>query len=120
MLVTAAKAGIQPPPARPFEYRDKGSMATVACFGAVADIGRLELTGAVAWAMWLAVHVAYIVGFRSRVATLVSWVWTFTAHYLGHLTTTQQQSSARNTAAHLHQLLGIGEPPGSAGISQAS
>lgn len=118
-LVAAEKAGVEPRPARSFEYRDKGSMATIARFGAIAKIGRVEVTGVVAWAMWLAVHVAYIVGFRSRIATLVSWAWTFTAHYRGQLTTTQQQTDARNTTARLHQVLGD-EPPSGNGISRAS
>lgn len=83
-------------------------MATIARFDAVAKIGGVNLTGAAAWLMWLAVHVAYVVGFRSRLATLVSWAWAFTGHHRGQLTTTQQQTLARNTSAHLRELLDPG------------
>ena len=48
------------PPQQPFKYFDKGSMATISRFRAVAMVGRLRLTGFVAWLMWLAVHLFYI------------------------------------------------------------
>jgi len=106
--VAADAAGAPLPAAKSFVYHDKGSMATIARFDAVAKIGGVNLTGAAAWLMWLAVHVAYVVGFRSRLATLVSWAWAFTGHHRGQLTTTQQQTLARNTSAHLRELLDPG------------
>ena len=60
-----------------FVYHDKGSMATIARFEAVTKLGRFELTGAIAWFMWVAVHVVYVVGFRNRLATLMAWAWAF-------------------------------------------
>jgi NADH dehydrogenase len=62
---------------RPFHYRDKGSMATVARFRAVAGIGRLRLAGFPAWLMWLVVHLIYLVGFRNRLTSLVDWAVAF-------------------------------------------
>jgi NADH dehydrogenase len=86
----------------PFRYRDKGSMATIARFKAVTKVGNLELTGVLAWILWLAVHVVYVVGFRSRLATLISWTCTFLGRWRGQLTITDQQITARNAIAQLH------------------
>ncbi|MFD6064212.1 NAD(P)/FAD-dependent oxidoreductase [Rhodococcus wratislaviensis] len=95
----------RPPPGRkPFEYRDKGSMATISRFNAVASVAGIELAGFVAWVMWLAVHVVYIVGFRSRIATLLSWTLTFLGSWRGQMTTTEQQTIARNALGELHHL----------------
>jgi NADH dehydrogenase len=60
-----------------FHYRDKGSLATVARFSAVASVGRLRLTGLPAWLMWLFVHLFYLVGFENRVTTLFHWAVSF-------------------------------------------
>ncbi|MFC9357518.1 NAD(P)/FAD-dependent oxidoreductase [Rhodococcus sp. NPDC057014] len=95
---------------KPFVYKDKGSMATISRFHAVAKIGRLNLTGIVAWFLWLAVHVAYIVGFRSRIVTLLSWSWTFLGSWRGQLTITHQQVAARNAIGQLHRLQMTGQP----------
>lgn len=57
----------------PFSYYDKGSMATVSRFSAVAKMGKLEVTGFVGWLMWLAVHLMFLVGFRNRLVSVVSW-----------------------------------------------
>ncbi|MFD7009541.1 NAD(P)/FAD-dependent oxidoreductase [Rhodococcus jostii] len=100
-----ALAEDRPVPDRtPFRYRDKGSMAIIARFKAVTKIGRLELTGFLAWVLWLAVHVVYVVGFRSRLATLLSWTWTLLGSWRGQLTSTHQQITARNAIAYLHYL----------------
>ena len=60
-----------------FHYHDKGSMATVARFNAVASIGRIKLTGFPAWLMWLFVHLLYLVGFEQRVTTIFHWAVSF-------------------------------------------
>ncbi len=62
---------------QPFRYRDKGSMATVGRHMAVVDIGRMQFGGAVAWFLWLFVHLMSIVGFRSRVMVLTHWAWKY-------------------------------------------
>ena len=56
----------------PFQYHDKGSMATISRFSAVASIGKIRLSGFIAWVMWLAVHLVYIIGFKSRITTLAA------------------------------------------------
>jgi NADH dehydrogenase len=60
-----------------FEYRDKGSMATIGKRRAVAEIGKLTLTGRIAWFTWLAVHLYSLIGFRNRVSVMFNWVWAY-------------------------------------------
>jgi len=62
---------------RPFIYDDKGSMATIGKSRAVAQIGRVALTGRVAWLFWLVVHVYSLIGFRNRLAVLFNWAWNY-------------------------------------------
>src|SRR5699024_8712644 len=57
----------------PFQYRDKGSMAIINRFHAITRVGKIELTGFIAWILWLAVHLVYLVGFRKRYVVVVSW-----------------------------------------------
>src|ERR687890_2370088 len=61
----------------PFEYFDKGSMATISRFHAVADIGKFKFSGFIAWMLWLVVHLMYIVGFKSGVPTVFHWLISF-------------------------------------------
>ncbi|WP_330473744.1 NAD(P)/FAD-dependent oxidoreductase [Terrabacter sp. C0L_2] len=56
-----------------FRYRDKGNLATISRFRAVASIGRLHLTGALAWLLWLVVHLIYLVCFKNRLLVLIHW-----------------------------------------------
>ncbi len=65
------------PPDKPFQYRDKGNLATVGRGYAIADLGRLKLTGMRAWLLWVALHIFYLIGFRSRVLVLVEWAWAY-------------------------------------------
>jgi NADH dehydrogenase len=64
----------------PFVYVDKGMMATIGRNHAVLAIGRLELTGPLAWLGWLVVHVYYLIGFRNRLVAMWSWAWNY-LHY---------------------------------------
>ena len=79
----------------PFKYWDKGSMATISRHHAVAQVGKLEFGGYIAWLAWLFLHLLYLVGFKNRIATLFSWINTFTSHSRGQLTTTSQMVYAR-------------------------
>lgn len=62
---------------RPFRYTDKGSMATVGRRSAVAQIWGLRFSGAVAWWLWLAVHLFYLIGFRNRMLVLLNWAYNY-------------------------------------------
>jgi NADH dehydrogenase len=59
----------------PFSYHDKGTMAVIGKAKAVAQIGRFEFGGFVAWALWGGIHIAFLIGFRHRVQVLISWFW---------------------------------------------
>jgi NADH:ubiquinone reductase (H+-translocating) len=80
---------------QPFHYFDKGSMATISRFSAVASIGRLRLSGFLAWVMWLAVHLVYIIGFKNRITTLLHWALSFLGRGRAERTVTEQQTFAR-------------------------
>ena len=82
-------------PQEPFHYFDKGSMAIISRFRAVAMVGKLRLTGVIAWLMWLAVHLVYITGFKSRVTALLHWFVSFLGRGRSERTTTEQQIFAR-------------------------
>ena len=62
-------------PLEPFRYRDRGMLATIGRWRAVAEIGDYHFDGALAWLVWLAVHLVKLVGFRNRASTLLQWMW---------------------------------------------
>ena len=84
-----------------FAYRDKGSMATISRFSAVASIGRLQFGGFIAWLLWLAVHLVYIIGFKKRVTTLIHWAVSFLGRGRSERTMTEQQVFARTAIEDL-------------------
>jgi NADH:ubiquinone reductase (H+-translocating) len=99
--IKAELAGADPAEREPFQYFDKGSMATVSRFSAVAKIGPLEFSGFIAWLAWLVLHLVYLVGFKTKVSTLLSWTVTFLSTRRGQLTITEQQAFARTRLEQL-------------------
>lgn len=85
----------------PFKYFDKGSMAIISRFRAVAMIGNLRFTGVIAWLMWLALHLIYITGFKNRVTALLHWAVSFIGRGRSERTTTEQQIFGRAALARL-------------------
>ena len=86
---------------KPFHYFDKGSMATISRFRAVANIGKLRFGGFIAWLLWLAIHVLYLVGFKNRVTTVLHWAVSFIGRGRSQRITTSQQLVARNAVRQL-------------------
>ncbi len=82
-------------PQKPFKYFDKGSMAIISRFRAVAVVGKLRFTGFLAWLMWLGVHLVYITGFKSRVTAVLHWLVSFLGRGRSERTATEQQIFAR-------------------------
>jgi NADH dehydrogenase len=80
---------------KPFRYFDKGSMATISRFRAVANIGRLRFGGFIAWLLWLFIHVIYLVGFKNRLTTLLHWTVSFIGRGRSQRATTHQQLVGR-------------------------
>jgi NADH dehydrogenase len=64
-------------PTIPFRYWDKGTLATIGKAAAVGDIGKLRVSGLVAWLMWLFVHIFFLIGFRNRFIVIVEWAWMY-------------------------------------------
>ena len=62
---------------KPFAYNDKGSMAIIAKYKAVADLPKLFFKGFFAWVVWLFIHISPIAGFRNKVKLAFSWFWSF-------------------------------------------
>jgi NADH:ubiquinone reductase (H+-translocating) len=70
-------------PRREFRYHDKGSMATIGRSRAVAQAGKIHLSGFLAWLAWLTVHIWYLIGFRSRLVVLITWAWSYLTYRRG-------------------------------------
>jgi NADH dehydrogenase len=70
-------------PYEPFRYHDKGSLATIGRSKAVAQFGKLHLTGFVAWIAWLLIHIYFLIGFRNRMAVLFNWAWSYVTYQRG-------------------------------------
>jgi NADH dehydrogenase len=102
--IKAELAGADPANREPFQYLDKGSMATVSRFSAVAKIGPLEFGGFIAWLAWLVLHLVYLIGFKTKLVTLLSWSVTFLSNKRGQLTITEQQAFARTRLEQLEVL----------------
>ena len=105
-----------------FSYFDKGSMATISRFAAVAEIGRLRLTGFVAWLAWLVIHLFYLIGFKNRLTTLLHWAISFLGRGRTQRAVTHQQIIARNMLNRAQQhdeehrrVASAGEQTGEAG-----
>lgn len=87
-----------------FEYFDKGSMATISRFRAIAEVKSIRLTGFLAWLAWLGVHLVYIIGFKSRLTTLISWLVSFIGRGRPERTITRQQVVGRRAIEELEEL----------------
>lgn len=60
-----------------FEYFDKGSLATIGRSAAVAQFGKIHISGFAAWLSWLFVHIFFLIGFRNRIIVLIQWAWSY-------------------------------------------
>lgn len=68
-------AALDGQPKQPFEYLDKGIMATVGRASGIAQAGSLRLSGMLGWLAWLFIHILFLIGFRNRVIVLLQWTW---------------------------------------------
>jgi NADH:ubiquinone reductase (H+-translocating) len=80
--VIAARIRGKPPPI-PFRYRDFGNLATIGRREAVADLGWLRLTGRLAWFVWGAAHIYFLIGFHNRMAVTIDWLWSYLTYQRG-------------------------------------
>jgi NADH:ubiquinone reductase (H+-translocating) len=70
-------------PYEEFHYFDKGNMATIGRKAAIAEIGKLHLSGFMAWMAWLVVHIFFLIGFRNRFMVLFNWAWSYFTYQRG-------------------------------------
>jgi NADH dehydrogenase len=66
-----------------FVYRNKGDLATIGRYRAIADFGRFRVTGVLAWWFWLFLHILYLAGFRNRLSVLVEWAYSYFTYERG-------------------------------------
>jgi NADH dehydrogenase len=76
-VARAIRAQLAGKPAPAFRYRDHGNLATIGRRAGVVDLGRLRLSGALAWWFWLAAHIFFLIGFRNRLVVLIDWAWAY-------------------------------------------
>jgi NADH dehydrogenase len=60
-----------------FAYHDRGNMATIGRNHAIADMGRVQLSGFLAWVAWLGIHIINLIGFRNRLVVMLQWAWSY-------------------------------------------
>jgi NADH:quinone reductase (non-electrogenic) len=86
-----------------FKYHDKGSMATISRNSAVAQVGKLEFGGYLAWLAWLGLHLFYLVGFKNRFTTVIHWFVSFMGRSRSQMAITSQMIYARLAMTELAQ-----------------
>ena len=64
-------------PRETFHYPDKGSLATIGRAAAIAQFGKVHLSGLIAWLSWLFIHVFFLIGFRNRIIVMFQWFWSY-------------------------------------------
>jgi len=76
-IIAAEVAGRERSRRPAFRYRDKGNMATIGRASAVIATKRFAKHGLVAWLLWWAVHIMFLVGYRNRVSVMLQWAWSW-------------------------------------------
>jgi NADH dehydrogenase len=70
-------------PTKPFHYFNKGDLAVIGRSRAIADFGKVRITGRIAWLLWLFVHIMYLVGFRNRISVFIQWGYSYFTYQRG-------------------------------------
>jgi NADH dehydrogenase/putative oxidoreductase len=91
VLRARLRGGATPPP---FRYRHQGSLATIGRKSAIADFGRIELTGALAWWLWGAVHILFLLNMRNRLSVMFGWAWSYFTFDVGVRLITEDRPKA--------------------------
>jgi NADH dehydrogenase len=77
-----------------FRYEDRGTLATIGRASAVGDLGRLQLSGFVAWLAWMLIHIVFLIGFRNRLVVLFDWAFSYLTYERGARLITGDAASA--------------------------
>ena len=74
---------LQSEPRKNFKYWDKGSLATIGRAAAVAQFGKIHISGFIAWLSWLFIHIFFLIGFRNRLLVFIQWAWSYVTYERG-------------------------------------
>jgi NADH dehydrogenase len=97
--------------ARPaFHYWNKGSLATIGRAAAVADFGKIHISGFIAWLSWLFVHIWFLIGFRNRLLVFIQWAWSYVTYERGARLITGSTDLPGWSGATVSPKAGEGEP----------
>lgn len=103
-------------PSQAYRYKDLGSMATIGRSAAVAQIGRLKMTGFIAWLAWVFVHILTLVGFRNRVITAITWTWAYFTFQRGGRLILETAAATEQRMLRSHSWPHAPIPPGAGGL----
>jgi NADH dehydrogenase len=70
-------------PRQNFSYFNKGNLATIGRAAAIAEFGKIHISGFLAWLSWLFVHIFFLIGFRNRIIVLIQWAWSYLTYERG-------------------------------------
>jgi NADH dehydrogenase len=82
-LAPTSPAPSEPVPRPAFHYFDKGSLATIGRAAAVAEFGRIHISGFMAWLAWLFIHILFLIGFQNRMLVFMQWAWSYFTYERG-------------------------------------
>jgi NADH:ubiquinone reductase (H+-translocating) len=85
-------------PTLAFKYRDKGNLATIGRYRAIAEIGPVKLRGQIAWWFWLVIHLMYLATFRNRVIVLIEWAYSYLTYQRGSRLLTEREGDGVSSA----------------------
>ena len=86
-------------PRRNFHYVNKGNLATIGRAAAVAEFGKVHISGFLAWLSWLFIHIFFLIGFRNRIIVMIQWAWSYFTYERGARLITGDQSLPGWTAS---------------------
>ena len=76
-------AELQGEPRKNFHYFNKGNLATIGRAAAVAEFGKIHISGFLAWLAWLFIHIFFLIGFRNRIIVMLQWAWSYFTYERG-------------------------------------
>ena len=92
---------------KPFRYSDHGTLATIGRASAVADFGRIRLSGFAAWLAWIVIHIYFLIGFRNRLMVMFGWAWAYLTYQRGVRLVTRYPDEAKRTGVKMLLLISL-------------
>ncbi|MEP6755271.1 MAG: NAD(P)/FAD-dependent oxidoreductase [Chthonomonadales bacterium] len=81
---------------RNFKYRDKGSLAAIGKTFAIAEFGKMRISGLAGWILWVTVHIFYLMGFRNRIVVALNWIFAYVTKERGARLIVEDEANATN------------------------